>query len=493
MIKNIHTGEEFPVNYSPLEIPKLNDTDAEYHNLLIKILKEGLWKQNRTGVKTLSIFGPQVEFKSVGEKFPLLTTKKIHLKSVIGELLWFLEGSTDKNRLRDHYGTTIWEEWKRPYTLSREVINIAPRKKDYEDFTNKISVDGLNITDEIDKKLLKIWLGMMKRCYIKDSSNSKFYKNISVSKDWQNPLTFISEVKLLPHWQYKKEDWDNFNLDKDYYFSNQYSKDTCVWLRKDENHMYTKNSKTIRVTFPDQKEKIYFSSGEIVRELDISSSSLSRILSGYFTDTPKGKMKEFSDFKFEELENSYLRLKLIDDGEMGPIYGNQWVNWNGEEINQIKNIIDKLKTDPDDRRLIVTSWNPSKIKDMALPPCHWSFQFYTNQYPGEKRRRLHIIWNQRSVDTGLGLPFNIASYALLLMIVAQQADMIPGNLIGNLGDTHIYENHIDKLSIQLSRESSGAEPVIKIDKQKDLWNYKPEHFHIENYNPHPSIKMKVSV
>ncbi len=112
MIKNKYTNEEFPVDITILS--SLNDTDKIYHKLLVNILEEGLWKQNRTGVKTLSIFGPQVKFEDVGNKFPILTTKKVFTKGVIGELLWFLEGSTDKNRLRDHYGTSIWEEWNGP-------------------------------------------------------------------------------------------------------------------------------------------------------------------------------------------------------------------------------------------------------------------------------------------------------------------------------------------------------------------------------------------
>ena len=237
-----------------------------------------------------------------------MTTKKVHLKSIIGELLWFLEGSTDKNRLKDHYGVSIWDEWNGP--------------------------------------------------------NPKF------------------------------------------------------------------------------------------------------------------------------------------DGDMGPIYGNQWVNWTYYEemgnisgqpalvkksLNQIQNVIDKLKSDPDDRRMIVTAWHPEQIKDMALPPCHWSFQFYTNQRPGEDKRRLHIIENQRSVDTFLGLPFNIASYAILLMLVAQQVDMIPGDLIMNLGDTHIYENHFPFIYEQLNRTSKGNEPKLIIDKQDDIWSYKPEHFHIQDYTPHTNF------
>lgn len=322
MITNKWTGETFPVYADKPEVftQTLNSCDKEYHELLEEILRDGLWKENRTGTKTISIFGPQVRFNDVGTKFPLLTTKKVHLKSIIGELLWFLEGSTNKNRLKDHYGTSIWDEW--------------------------------------------------------DGPNPKF------------------------------------------------------------------------------------------------------------------------------------------PGDMGPIYGNQWVNWTynhvysedddqpvvegidedsviiSEErsINQLQGIIDTLKTNPDDRRMIVTAWHPEQLKDMALPPCHWSFQFYTNQYPNEEKRRLHIKMNIRSWDVCLGGPFNIASYALMLLMMAQEVDMIPGDLIISAGDAHLYENHLEFIYKQLSRNSKGAEPVMKLNPNKGFWDFTPEDFTLEGYDPHPNFK-----
>lgn len=306
MIINKYTKEQFEIN---TDYDKLNNTDKIYCKLIENILENGLWKQNRTGTKTISIFGPQIIFEDINDRFPLLTQKKVHLKSVIGELLWFLSGSTDKNVLKNKYGVTIWDEWNAP--------------------------------------------------------NPKF------------------------------------------------------------------------------------------------------------------------------------------DGDMGPIYGNQWVNWKYYEeignisgqpallqksINQIQNIIDKLKSDPDDRRMIVTAWHPEQIKDMALPPCHWSFQFYTNQRPNEDKRRLHIIENQRSVDTFLGLPFNIASYSILLMMMAQEVNMIPGDLIMNLGDTHLYENHLPFVYEQLKRISKGDEPVLKLNPDKGFWEFEPEDFELLMYDAHPNFK-----
>lgn len=311
MIKNKWTGEEFPVYYNPsIEGKKLNDADKTYHELIIKILEEGIWKENRTGIKTLSIFGPQVEFKNIAEKFPLLTTKKIHLKSVIGELLWFLSGSTNKFELKEKYGTSIWDEWGNDET-----------------------------------------------------------------------------------------------------------------------------------------------------------------------------------------------------GEMGPIYGNQWVNWTYHEletaedvgpdlcrasfnsINQLQNIIDTLKTNPDDRRMIVSAWHVEQISQMALPPCHWSYQFDTRQYPGEDKRRLNIKMNIRSWDIFLGGPFNIASYAILLLMMAQEVDMIPGNLTISAGDVHIYENHLEYIYKQLERQSKGDEPIMKINPEKGFWDFEGiGDFFLDNYDPHPNWK-----
>jgi len=307
-IQNLFTDEKFTVGENAT---MLNSVDYEYHSLIEKILEEALWKQNRTGVKTLSIFGPQIKFENVGENFPLLTTKKIHLKSVIGELLWFLSGSTNKHELKEKYGTSIWDEWGDDET-----------------------------------------------------------------------------------------------------------------------------------------------------------------------------------------------------GELGPIYGHQWVNWEYMEfakgdhgatfsadglwrrksINQLQNIIDTLKTNPDDRRMIVSAWNVPAIPEMALPPCHWSYQFYTNQYPGEEKRRLHIKMNIRSWDFFIGAPFNIASYALLLMMMAQEVDMLPGDLYISSGDVHIYENHLEYIMKQLSRDSKGSIPKMELNKNKGFWDFLPEDFNLIGYDPHPNWK-----
>ena len=138
--------------------------------------------------------------------------------------------------------------------------------------------------------------------------------------------------------------------------------------------------------------------------------------------------------------------------------------------------------------MIVSAWHVEQIPEMALPPCHWSYQFYTNQYPGEEKRRLHLKMNIRSWDIFLGGPFNIASYAILLLMMANEVDMIPGDLTISAGDVHIYENHMEYISKQLMRESKGEVPYMKINKEKGFWDFTPEDFELKRYDPHPNWK-----
>ena len=240
-------------------------------------------------------------------------------------------------------------------------------------------------------------------------------------------------------------------------------------------------------------------------------------------------------------------------GELGPVYGKQWVGWgsykdredyvpNGSMtspnivkvkrswggINQIQDVIDKLKTNPDDRRMIVSAWNISEIDKMALPPCHYDFHLYTEEMTLEERfsiwfktrkpnrdvvddletwseadqhlyldqstpkRKISLIWDQRSVDTFLGLPFNIASYGILLHMFAQQANMVPDKLIGHLKNVHIYSNHVEQCQEQISREPMAL-PKLELDKADNIFSYCYENVKFVNYKSHPSIKGEISV
>ena len=262
----------------------------QHHELIERILADGVEKRDRTGVGTLSVFGHQTRF-DLRAGFPLVTTKKMHLKSIIYELLWFLRGDTNIKYLNAH-GVSIWDEWA------------------------------------------------------------------------------------------------------------------------------------------DER------------------------------------------------------------GELGPVYGRQWRSWpapDGSAIDQISRVIQTIRRNPDSRRLIVTAWNPGDVDRMALPPCHCLFQFYVAQ------GRLSCLLYQRSADVFLGIPFNIASYALLTMMVAQVTDLKPGEFIHTLGDAHLYLNHLDQARLQLSRAPRPL-PTIRLDPAvEDVFAFRYEHFVLEGYDPHPQIKAEVAV
>jgi thymidylate synthase len=262
----------------------------QYLDLMQRILDAGVRKSDRTGTGTLSIFGPQLRF-DLAEGFPLVTTKKVHLKSIIHELLWFLKGDTNIAYLREH-GVTIWDEWA------------------------------------------------------------------------------------------------------------------------------------------DEK------------------------------------------------------------GDLGPVYGYQWRSWpapDGRHIDQLGQVLQELRRNPDSRRLLVSAWNVADIPRMKLAPCHAFFQFYVAE------GKLSLMLYQRSADFFLGVPFNIASYALLALMVAQACGLRPGELVHNLGDTHLYLNHLEQAREQLQREPRPLPRMTLNPAVKDLFAFRYEDFLLEGYDPHPAIKAPVAV
>ncbi|USK37615.1 thymidylate synthase [Cytobacillus firmus] len=179
-----------------------------------------------------------------------------------------------------------------------------------------------------------------------------------------------------------------------------------------------------------------------------------------------------------------------EEGNLGPVYGHQWRSWTGADgntVDQITSLIEQIKTNPDSRRLIVNAWNVGEIEKMALPPCHCMFQFYAAD--GKLSCQLY----QRSADVFLGVPFNIASYALLTMMVAQVCDLEPGEFVHTFGDVHIYQNHLEQVNLQLGRDPRKL-PKMKINPDvKDIFSFKFDDFQLEEYDPHPHIKGVVSV
>jgi len=243
-------------------------------------------------------------------------------------------------------------------------------------------------------------------------------------------------------------------------------------------------------------------------------------------DAYKNYCKWYDSLINAELPQKYTKEKFINKikidnefakqwGELGPIYGAQWRNWlnilneiNKGGIDQIQNLINELKKNPDSRRLMVSAWNVSELNQMVLPPCHYGFQVYTRKTTREEKivnpgkyRAISLMWNQRSVDTFLGLPFNIASYALLLEIIAEAVDMIPDELIANLGDVHLYNNHIEQAKEQITRTPFELPKLII---NNEFWNHEYKtidgwvnsmeisDFTLENYQSHSAIKAPLS-
>ena len=249
------------------------------------------------------------------------------------------------------------------------------------------------------------------------------------------------------------------------------------------------------------------------------ADSHNTFIDGFVHVTPMAHSKE-----------SFIEAIKTDDifakewGELGPIYGKQWRSWEGLNSNtdQIANLINDLKTNPDSRRLMVNAWNVGELDQMVLPPCHYGFQVYTRELNREERvdlyikkygdtgmdyekykntiptRAISLMWNQRSVDTFLGLPFNIASYGLLLEIIAREVNMVPDELIGNLGDVHLYLNHIEQAKEQITREPMKLPTLqimdydsgLSITRNQEHWE--PIDFVIKNYESHPAIKAPLS-
>jgi thymidylate synthase len=355
------------------------NVDEQYKILVKEILNNGIEKEDRTGVGTYSIFGHQMKFK-MDESFPLLTLRKIHIPSLIHELLWFLESYDDKYKkfgntnikyLIDN-GITFWSEWP------------------YEEYKNLKFKNYLNDDLRKDKKTIK-------------------------------------KLKILPKKEFEKK------------------------IKNDDNFA-------------------------------INWGDLGPVYGKQWTDW--GGYIEKAELK-KEYGHTKFNSKVVDH------YG--WKDIKIKGINQIENIINELKENPDSRRLIVNSWNVNDIDDMLLPPCHVMFQFYSFK-DNNGDRKLSLQLYQRSIDIGLGSPYNIASYSLLLYMVSKLVNMIPHEFVYTLGDAHIYKNHISQLKNLIKRESKPLTTKIRIGDIKDIKDFRyNKNLFIDDYQYHPNIKMEVAV
>lgn len=340
--------------------------EYQYLNLLKKIREEGQFYPDRTGTGCYGIFGHQMRF-DLQKGFPLLTTKKLHIRSILHELLWFLEGGTNIKPLLENK-VRIWSDW--PLQKYQNAIKYFQENENFSPETT--------------------------------SEQRKAIRDIAQSEN--NVETFFQDLQMLPD-----------------------------FLKKEAN---------------------------ITQE----------------------------NFENRILENEEFAKAW---GDLGPVYGAQWRSWktsDGKIVDQIDNIVKGLKKDPFGRRHILNAWNPGDLDKVALPWCHAFWQFRVS--PDNK---LHLQLYQRSCDTFLGLPFNIASGALLLSMMAQVCGVEPGEFIWTGGDVHLYSNHIEQADLQITRTPNPF-PTLKLNPEiKDINQFKYEDFEIQNYNPHAHIAGKVAV
>ena len=379
----------------------MNKLDKDYQDLLKDILENGTRKGDRTGTGTISVFGRQIRHK-MSDGFPLLTTKKMYTKAIVAELLWFLRGETNIKPLLDN-DCHIWN-------------------------------------GDAFKKYLASYKGNF------EMDMEEFIEAIKTSEEFANQWGELGPI-------YGKQ-WRNWGGWKDVKQRGFLHKTDNGWAVKwSDLHSFANGTEWLITPIQDSDQSLY-------------------------SDEDEGKKVYYKNITLGYNEKSFCPIqvaKVIDDKFDKYVGG----------IDQIQNLINDLKTNPDSRRLMVNAWNVGELDSMTLPPCHYGFQVYTrelsqeerwriryNYHPKDKqfpwdrmalpshdfldkfnipRRAISLMWNQRSVDTFLGLPFNIASYGLLLEIIAKTVNMVPDELIGNLGDVHLYSNHVDQALEQIGR------------------------------------------
>lgn len=449
-----------------------------YHNLMRYVLEHGVDKSDRTGVGTRSIFGYQMRF-DLAQGFPLVTTKRVHWKSVVHELLWFLRGETNNTYLEEA-GVSIWREWAAPDGALGPIYGKQWRRWEAVEFVvprvfeaPKVSPNpelvagvgyatGRRTESPWTAHLYSIWCEMLHRCY---NPSRKHYadeggRGVFVDSRWHSFENFVSDALKLPNGLLKYEYPDDYELDKDYYASNKYGPDTCIWLTRKEQNINTRQARAVRATRADGEEVVFMDVAGFCRDHDLDESSVYGCL--------RGERGEHKGWRFEAVASEGLlpRVRLID---------------------QIKEVVAGIKHNPDSRRLVVSAWNVADLPRMALAPCHTLFQFYV---AGGK---LSCQLYQRSADIFLGVPFNIASYALLTLMMAQVTGLEPGEFVHTLGDAHLYKNHLEAARLQLTREPRPL-PTVRLNPEvRDLFAFRYEDIALEGYDPHPPIRAPVAV
>lgn len=436
-----------------------------YLDLAQKILDKGSDRMDRTGVGCRSLFGEQLRF-DLSQGFPLLTTKRVFWRGVAAELLWMLSGNTNVKPLQEQ-AVHIWDEWCdqhgnlgpvyghmwRNYGLKPESVpQPTPTPAPNPTFLGIANGSGKDFS-----LIGKTWQGMIERCYNPANIGYEDYgqKGAHVCDRWLNFKCFEHDAKLLPGWTNKELHPRKYVLDKDGLGDGFcYSPKTCQWITAEQNSQLRSNR-----TFILEKDGVQVS------------------------------FRNPSQFCRERgLRVAYLTSLWRHPNPADRVYGYRLVSvLKDRGIDQIDILIQGLKRDPGGRRHIVCSWHHPSIKYQKLPPCHNYFQCFV------ANNKLSLCLHQRSADFLLGVPFNIASYALLTHMIAHVCGYQVGEFIHNFGDVHLYHNHFDQIREQLSRTPCPL-PQLSLNREVDsIFDFKFEDFKLTGYTPMPAIKAEVAV
>lgn len=451
--------------------------DKTYLDLLNKVLTTGTERSDRTGVGTRSLFAEQVKY-DLRQGFPLLTTKKVYWKGVVGELLWFLNGDTNLKSLQNQ-NIHIWDSWKNSgNTIGKgyghqwrnltkiELIEPKPYSSQYsvdKDLPKYPTVCGIAVgSKDLNLSIYNTWSEMIHRCYNPKRKHYKYYGaiGIKVCDRWLHYKNFEKDFYQIENGDLKKKFPDKYSLDKDFYGTKVYSPDTTIWLDKEHQTLNTSRSQLIQIILPG---------GEIFQETDMKTFAFQYQLDySSIRKCIRGELDNTKGFKFKVVDTGTALVRT-------------------RKIDQISNVIQQLKENPNDRGHIVSAWNVADLGDMALRPCHCLFQFYVD---GENLD-LHLY--QRSADIFLGVPFNIASYSLLLSMVAQVIGKVPRYFGHSFGDLHLYNNHIEQAKEQLARTPKQSPKLFLSPGITDIDEFTMNDILVVDYDPHPTIKAEVAV